>query len=192
MEESCHIWTRHVIYEWVASYMNELCHTHVTNMNESCHTYEWVVSHINQSCHTCERVMSYMNESCHIWTCHIWISHVTCEQVVSHMTSHFTTQWIMPHINKCHKKHVTYWATEEAAAKIPPLKYTNTQKHDNSINTHVFVYLSVFYMNESCHIWTNQVVYVTFRATELAAAKIPPPKSTNTWNVTHMNEGCHI
>jgi len=83
---------RHVIYEWVMSYMGESCPvwmSHVTSVgphvtyekwlrvNASCHVwlshvpYEWVISHMNSHV-TCECILPRMNASCHVW-----ISHVT-------------------------------------------------------------------------------------------------------------------
>ena len=73
MNESCHIWTSHVTYEWVMSHMNKSCHIWTSHV-----TYEWVMSHMNESCHiwmshvTYEWVMSHMNKSCHIWTSPCW------------------------------------------------------------------------------------------------------------------------
>ena len=61
MNESCHIWVKHVKHAWVMS-----------NVNESCHTW---TSHV-----TYERVMPHMNK-----TCHVWISHVTYKWSMSHI-----------------------------------------------------------------------------------------------------------
>jgi len=147
MDESCHIcewvmsriWMSHVTYEWVMSYMNELCRiwvrmSHVTYVNESCHKYEWVMSHINESCHTHEWFMSHQNESCHRYecvmshtneSCHMWMGHVTYEWVMPHI------EGVISHMNEsCHMwmSNVTYeWVTS--------------------------------HMNKSCHVWMSHVPY---------------------------------
>ena len=78
VNESCHILTSHVTYEWVMSHMNASCHTYecvMSHMQMSHGTHDesamfliWMshVTHMNCSCHTHECVMS-----------HIWMGHVT-------------------------------------------------------------------------------------------------------------------
>jgi len=65
MNESCHIWTSHVTYEWVMSHMNESCHiwiSHITHPNASCHKFKRVT--ITQR----QRWRASPSYSIHIWS----------------------------------------------------------------------------------------------------------------------------
>jgi len=133
LNEACHIWMRHVTYEWGMSHMNEACHIwkrHVTcfhMLNEACHTMrthiiaeEWCVGESRSSNKmVCLLIMSRMNESCHTWKSHgIWMSRVTYKWILPYMNeschvwmSHVTYEWVMSRMNEsCHvwMSHVTF------------------------------------------------------------------------------------
>jgi len=90
----CHIWMRHVAFEWARIWMSHVAHecAHIwalqsrsvskgsirvrAHMNASCHI--WMRAHMNGSCHTW--MCAHMNASCHIWmsahmkeSCHTWM-----------------------------------------------------------------------------------------------------------------------
>ena len=71
MNDLCHIWMSHVIYEWGMSHINESCHIWMSHV-----IYASVMSHMNEACHiwTSEVIyewgMSHMNEWGHIWMRH--------------------------------------------------------------------------------------------------------------------------
>jgi len=75
VNESWHIWTSHVEYEWVKTYMNEARYIWMSHVctSESCFiwmrnvTYQW-----NMQTH--EWVMPQIN-----WSCYIWMRHTACE-----------------------------------------------------------------------------------------------------------------
>jgi len=138
MNESRHIWMRHVTYEWVTSHMNETCHIWMSHVTWEWVTSECVTSRENEAYQMCilrwvnhtggsEWVMSRMNESCHIWTSYVWISHVThvtgdrpIKEEHSVRLWHVTYEWVMSHIN--HARHtwtslVTYESTGDRPIK---------------------------------------------------------------------------
>jgi len=106
-----HMWTSHVLCEWVMSHVNESCHTcecvflshirmgHVTHVNESCHTWDiplfhnrctasrrWM-SHVSlkiESRHTCEWVMSHL-ALIHGTPLGEWVCVCVCVCVVTHL-----------------------------------------------------------------------------------------------------------
>jgi len=66
---SYYIWTRHVKFEWVVSYMNEPCRiwtSHVSHMTESRHIW---TSHVTykQGHILRQSIGAVFDESCHIW-----------------------------------------------------------------------------------------------------------------------------
>jgi len=110
MNESCHLWMSHVIYEWGTAHINAaLSLKSCTHFNESWHTLQWVMAHtwqshgthMNKSGHSCEGVISVMCniqmshgtgmiESGHryegvFWVmCHVWMSHGTHMDELGH------------------------------------------------------------------------------------------------------------
>jgi len=63
INQSCHVWMRHVTYEWVTTHMNE-----------------WVISRTNESCHkwTIHVMYEWVMTLCHSYfVSYIWMSHDT-------------------------------------------------------------------------------------------------------------------
>ena len=130
VNESCPSWMSRVMYEWIMSYMIELCHicmqcatnTHTTcgaHLNKCCTSHmrhltcKWVISYINLSRPlwisqvTYECVVSHMNESCHICMLCVHYKSTTFRWHVNEScpswTSHVTYECVMSHMNgSCH------------------------------------------------------------------------------------------
>ena len=98
MNESCHIWMRHVTYECFVCTVDRTFHyiyvpiismfplspcSHYPLICKRCawhvtthsyvtgHTYEWVMSHMNESCHIWMRHVTYewnVSSECNVWT----------------------------------------------------------------------------------------------------------------------------
>jgi len=214
MNESCHIWMRHVTYEWVMSHMNEACHiwmNHTTYINESCHSTCWTtwaviptLSHVtwmNGSCRhvTYECGMSLMeNASCH-----------TYERVMSQ----YTLRWIIVHYD-CHHP--------ESNPRPPNLKrcvlkitVKNSTRRTTCTDFKLEI-MSHMWMSRTLAPLNNAVLHWLQRHSVIRQTCLGGPGSQNSWklphltlllssvvtygwgmslwkmcHVTHMNESCH-
>jgi len=86
----------HVMYECVIAHVNESCHVWLRRG-----MYEYVVSRINVRHATHGWVMSHMDESCHMW-----MSHVTCGWVMSHVGDWYLRQIRHQILNCCFVFHL--------------------------------------------------------------------------------------
>jgi len=92
VDESCHVWIRHVTCERVTLRIPATSHLSLTN----CTRYEWVMSHVHEA-HVTWRI----DTSCQVWMCHI-----IRECVLSHMD--VTHGHVMSHTNNTWSCHVTH------------------------------------------------------------------------------------
>jgi len=86
VNDSCHIWTSHVTYEWVIPTSYRYVTSHYTHTNASCCIYcrfDWVMAHFQRGVYTWIAFVMRTNASC-----------LTHGRVISHLRmSHF------PHID---------------------------------------------------------------------------------------------
>jgi len=182
MNESCHMWMKHVTYENKKIHerrtMDPSEYQLVWQVNQSYRMCEWVMAHINKSCHmfvghvTHEWVMSHMNEECHVWK----------------KKSMIGVLWIRPSTN---------WYGKLYASIVYIHIYIYTYIY---IHIYVYIHICIYtdwyiaslsmkhvtcmnesrctstsynsWMNVSRQIWTSHVTYE--------------------WVMSHMNESCHI
>jgi len=108
MNEACHIWMRHVTYEWGMLHMNEACYIWMRHV-----TYEWGMLHMNEACY-------------------IWMRHVTYEWGMLHMNeaccislNNVTYEWVVLRMNMNENEYECVWIRT-----IRPLPCTNRYTHE--------------------------------------------------------------